>query len=101
MFSFNRIFHKPTKIDPIPDIEESMYYTLHSQKLYLQIGFPENSPFYGKIIIFQLNHRLENNEIWISKLGAQTKTPQQELIPIIMLAPPYIQLPPHGPSSGA
>ena len=101
MFIFNRIFHKPIKIDPIPDIEESIYYTLHSQKFYLQIGFPENSPLHGNDIIYQLNLRLENNEIWISSLGAQTQPPQQELIPLIILAPPYIQLPPHGPSSGA
>ena len=51
--------------------------------------------------MFQLNLRLENNEIWISNLGAQTQIPQQELIPIIILAPPYIQIPPHGPNSGA
>ena len=95
------IFHKPIKIDPISDIEESIYYTLHSQKLYLLIGFPENSPFYGNIFIFQLNLRLENNEIWISNLGAQTQTPQQELTHIIKLAPPYIQLPTHEPISGA
>ena len=68
---------------------------------YLQIGFPDNSPLHGNIIMFQLNLRLENNEIWISNLGAQTQTPQQELIPIIILAPPYIQIPPHGPNSGA
>ena len=101
MFRFNRMFHKPIKIDSIPDIEESIYYTLHSQKLYLQIGFPENSPLHGNIIIFQLNLRLENNEIWISNIGEQTQVPQQELLPILRLAPPHIQIPPHGPSSGA
>ena len=94
MFRFNRIFHKPIKIDPIPDIEQSIYYTLHSQKFYLQIGFPENSPLHGNVIIYHLNIRLENNEIWISNLGAQTQQPQQELIPLIILPPPYIQLPP-------
>ena len=85
----------------MPDIEESIYYTLHSQNFYLKIGFPKNSPFYGNIIVFQLNLLIENNEIWISSLGAQTQIPQQELITIIILAPPYIQLPPHGPGSGA
>ena len=94
MFRFNRIFHKPKKIDPIPDIEESIHYTLHSQQFYLQIGFPENSPLHGNVIIYHFNLRLENNEIWISNLGAQTQQPQQELIPLIILAPPYIQLPP-------
>ena len=101
MFRFNRIFHKPIKIDPIPDIEESIYYTLLSQKFYLQIGFPENSPLHGSVIIYQLKLRLENTEIWISNLGAQIQPPQHELIPLEILAPPYIQLPPHGPSSGA
>ena len=100
MFRFNRISHKPIKIDPIPDIEESIYYTLHSQKFYLQVGFPESSPLHGNVIIYQLNPRLENKEIWISNLGAQTQPPQQELIPLKILATPYIQLPPHGPSSG-
>ena len=89
------------KIDPIPDVEESIYYTLHSQNFYLQIGFPENSPLHGNIIIYQLNLRLENNENWISNLGAQTQPPQHEVIPLIILAPPYIQIKPHGPSSGA
>ena len=88
-------------IDPIPDIEESIYYTLHSQKLYLQIGFPENSPLYGNVIIYQLNLRLEDNDVWISNLGAQTQQTQQELKPLIILAPPYVQLPPHGSVSGA
>ena len=101
MFRFNRIFYKPIKIDPIPDIEESIYYTLHSQKFYLQIGFPKNSPLHGNVIIYQLNLRLENNEILKSNLGAQTEPPQQKFIPLIILAPPYIQLPPHRPSSGA
>ena len=88
-------------IDPIPDIEESIYYTLHSQKLYFQIGFPENSPLYGNVIIYQLNLRLEDNDVWISNLGAQTQQTQQELKPLIILAPPYVQLPPHGSVSGA
>ena len=101
VFNVNRIFYKPIKIDPIPDIEESIYYTLHSQKFYLQIGFPKNSPLYGNIIIYQLHLRLENNEIWISNLGAQTQPPEQELIALIILAPPFIQVPPHGPGSGA
>ena len=101
MLRFNRIFHKPIKIDPIPDIKESIYHILHSQKFYLQIGFLENSPLHGNVIIYQLNLRLENNEIWISHLGAQTQPPQQELIPLIILTPPYIQLPPHGRKSGA
>ena len=70
MFRFNRIFHKPMKIDLIPGIEESIHYTLHSQKLYLQIGFPENSPLHGNVNIYQLNLCLENNEIWVSNLGA-------------------------------
>ena len=66
-------------MDPIPDIEESIYYTLHSQKFYLQIGFPENSQLYGNVIIYQLNLRLDYNEIWISNIGAQTHQPGQEL----------------------
>ena len=89
------------KIDILPDIEESISYTLHSQKFYLQIGFPENSPEYGNILIYQLNIRLDDNEIWTSNLGAQTQQPQQELIPLIILAPPYVQLPPHGHGTGA
>ena len=101
MFGINRIFCKPVKIDLNPDIEESIYYTLHSQKLYLQIGFPEESPFYGNVIIYQLNLRLENNEIWKSNLGAQTPPPEQELTPLIIIAPPFIQNPSHGPGSGA
>ena len=34
MFKSNRIFSISIKIDPIPDTEESIYYTLHSQKFY-------------------------------------------------------------------
>ena len=101
MFNVNRIFYNSIKNDPIPDIEESIYYTLYSQKFYLQIGFPENSPLYGNIIIHQLHLRLENNEIWISNLGAQTQQPEQELTPLIIPSPPFIQVPPHGPGSGA
>ena len=101
MFRFYRILHKPIKIDPISDIEESIYYTLHAQKFYPQIGFPENSPLYGNVIIYQLHLRLENNEIWISNLGAQTQQPEQELTPLIILAATYIQLSPHGHGSGA
>ena len=101
MFNVNRIFYKSIKIDPIPDIEESIYYTLHSRKFHLQIGFPENSPLYGNIIIYQLHLRLENNEIWISNLGAQTQQPEPELIPLKILSTPFIQVPPHGPGSGA
>ena len=101
MFKVNRIFYKSKKIDFLPDIEESIYYTLHSQKFYLQIGFPENSLLYGNIIIYQLQLRLENSEIWISNLGAQTQQPEQELTPLIILSPPFVQVPPHGPGSGA
>ena len=75
MLKINRIFYNSIKIDPLPDIEESVYYTLHSQKFYLQIGFPENSPLYGNTIIYQLQLRLENNEIWVSNLGGQTQQP--------------------------
>ena len=101
MLRINRILCKNIKIDPNPDIEESIYYTLHSQKFYLQIGFPEESPFYGNVVNYQLNLRLQNNELWISNLGAQTYQPEQELTPLIIIAPPYIQIPPHGPGSGA
>ena len=101
MFRTNRLLCKPIKIDPNPDIEESIYYTLHSQKFYLQIGFPEESPFYGNVVIYQLNLRPQNNEVWISNLGAQTHQPEQELTPLIIIAPPYIHIPPHGPGSGA
>ena len=59
MFKSNRIFLATIKIDPIPDIEESIYYTPHSQKFYLQIGFPENSQLYGNVIIYQLNLSLD------------------------------------------
>ena len=45
MFNVNRIFYKSIKIDPLPHIEESIYYTLHCQKFYLEIGFPENSHY--------------------------------------------------------
>ena len=31
-----------SKIYPNPDIEESIYYTLHSHNIYLQMGFPKN-----------------------------------------------------------
>ena len=101
MFKSNRIFSISIKIDPIPDIEESICYTLHSQKFYLQIGSPENSQLYGNVIIYQLNLRLDHNEIWISNLGAQTHTPGQKLTPLIILQPPFINIPPHGPGSGA
>ena len=101
MFNVTGIFYKSVKIDPLPDIEESKYYTLHSQKYYLQIGFPENSPLYGKIINYQLQLRLENNEIWVSNLGAQTQQPEQEITPLILLSPPFVQVPPQGPVSGA
>ena len=98
MLNVNRIFYK---IDPLPDIEESIYYILHSQKFYLQIGFRENSPLNGNIIIYQLQLRLENNETWVSNLGAQTQQPEQELTPLILLSQPFVQVPPHGPGSGA
>ena len=101
MFNVNRIFYQSIKTDLLPDIEESIYYTLHSQKFYLQIGFPENSPLYGNIIIYQLQLRLENNEILVSNLGAQTQQPEQELTQLILLSPPFVQVPPHGPGSGA
>ena len=39
VFIVNRIFYKSKKIDFLPDIGESIYYTLYSQKFYLQIGF--------------------------------------------------------------
>ena len=101
MFRINRLLCKPIKIDQTPDIEESIYYTLHSQKFYLQIGIPEESPFYGNVIIYRLNLRPQNNEIWISNLGAQTHKPEQDLTPLIIIALPYIHIPPHGPGSGA
>ena len=101
MFQYNRIFSVSIKIDPIPDIEESIYYTLHSQKFFLQIGFPENSQLYGNVIIYQLNLRLDYNEIWISNLGEQTHPPGQELTTLIILQSPFINIPPHGPGSGA
>ena len=101
MLNVNRIFYKSIEIDPLPDIEESIYYTLHAQKFYLQIGFSENSPLYGNIIIYQLQLRLENNEIWVSNLGAQTQQPEQDLTPLILLSPPFAQVPPQGPGSGA
>ena len=101
MFKSKRIFSAPIKIDPIPDIEESIYYTLHSQKFYLQIGFPESSQLYGNVIIYQLNLRLDYNENWILNLGAQAHPPGQELTPLIILQPKFINLPPHGPGSGA
>ena len=87
MLKFNRNLCKSIKIDTNPDIEESIYHTLHSQKFYLQIGFPAKSSFYGNVIIYQLN--------------LQTHQPQQELIPVLILTPPYMQVPPHGPGSGA
>ena len=99
--SASTIINKSIKIDPIPNIEESIYYTLHSQKFYPQIGFPEISPLYGNIIIYQLHLRLENNEIWISNLGAETQQPEQVLTPLITLSPPFIQVPSHGPGPGA
>ena len=101
MFGINRIIYKPVKLDPNPDIEKSIYYTLHSQKFYLQIAFPEDSPLYGNVIIYQLNLRLENNEIWKSNLGAETQPPEKELTPLIIIAPPFIQLPTQGAGSGA
>ena len=72
MLRLNRILYKSIKIDPNPDLEESIYYTLHTQKFYLQIGFPVESPFYGNVVIYQLNLRVQQNEIWISNIGAQT-----------------------------
>ena len=93
--------YKSIKIGTNPDIEESIYHTLHTQKFYLQIGFPAESPFYGNIVIYQLNLRLQHSEIWISNIGAQKHHPQQELLPILILTPPYMQVPPHGPGSGA
>ena len=101
MLKFNRNLYKSIKIDTNPDIEEFIYHTLHTQKFYLQIGFPAESPFYGNIVIYQLNLRLQQNEILISNLGEQIHQPQQELIPVLILTPPYMQNPPHGPGSGA
>ena len=101
MLKLNRNLYKSIKIDTNPDIEESIYHTLHTQKFYLQIGFPAETTFYGNIVIYQLNLRLQHNEIWISNIGAQTHQPQQELIPVLILTPPYMQVSPHGPGSGA
>ena len=101
MLRTNRIFCEPIKIDTNPDIEESIYHTLHTQKFYLQFGFPDTSPLHGNIVIYQLNIRLTTNEIWITNLGAQTHQPEQELIPVVILAPPFIPHPPPGPGSGA
>ena len=101
MLRLNRILCKLIKIDPNLDLEESIYYTLHTQKFYLQIGFPVESPFYGNVVIYQFKLRVKQNEIWISNIGAQTHQPEQELIPVLILAPPYIQIQPHGPGSGA
>ena len=100
MFKSNRILSVSIKIDPIPDIEESIYYTIHS-KFYLQRGFPENSQLYGNVKIYQLILRLDYNEIWISNLGAQTHPPGQKLTPFNILQRPFINIPPHGPGSGA
>ena len=96
MLKFNRKLCKSIKIDTNTDIEE-----LHSQKFYLQIGFPAESPFYGNVVIYQLNLRIQHNQIWISNIGAQTHQPEQELIPVLILTPPYMKIPPHGPGSGA
>ena len=101
MLKFNRNLYKSIKIKTNPDIEEFIYHTLQTQKFYLQIGFPAESPFYGNIVIYQLNLRLQHNEIWISNIGAQTHQPQQELIPVLILTPAYMQVPSHGPGSGA
>ena len=101
MLKFNRNLCKSIKIDTNPDTEESIYHTLHSQKFYLQIGFPAESPFYGNVVIYQLNLRIQHNEIFMSNIGAQTHQPQQELIPVLILTPPYMQVPPLGPGSGA
>ena len=101
MLKLNRNLCKSIKIDTNPDIEESIYHTLHTQKFCLQIGFPVESPFYANVVIYQLSLRIQHNEIWISNIGAQTHQPQQELIPVLILTPPYMQVPPHGPGSGA
>ena len=37
----------------------------------------------------------------ITNLGAQTHPPEQELTPLIVLQAPFINIPPHGPGSGA
>ena len=101
MLKINRDLCKSIKIDTKPDIEEPIYHTLHSQKFYLQIGFPAESPFYGNVVIYQLDLRVQHSEIWISNIGAQTHQTQPELIPVLILTPPYMQVPPHGPGSGA
>ena len=101
MLKFNRNLCKSIKIDTNPDIEESINHTLHTQEFYLQIGFPAEPPFYGNVVIYKLNLRIQHNEIWISNIGAQTHQPQQELIPVLILTPPYMQVPSHGPGSGA
>ena len=69
MFKCTKIFPATIKIVPIPDIEESIYYTPHSQKFYLQIGFPENSQLYGNVIIYQLKLSLD----YIKNLDIETK----------------------------
>ena len=101
MLKLNRNLRRSIKIDTNTEIEESIYHTLHTQKFYLQIGFPAESPFYGNVVIYQLNLRTQHNEICISNIGAQTHQPEQELIPVLILTPPYTQIPPHGPGSGA
>ena len=87
MLKLNRNLCKSIKIDTHPDIEESIYHTLHCNV--------------GNVVIYQLNLRIQHNEIWISNTGAQTHQPEQELIPVLILTPPYMQIPPHGPGSGA
>ena len=64
------------KIDPDRSVEEAIYYTLGAHNIYVQVAFPENTQYYGNVLIYQLHVR-ENPEFWIFRLGAQTNQPQQ------------------------
>ena len=58
------------------------------------MAFPENTPYYGNVLIYQLNVR-ENHENWISDLCAQTNKKQQVITPLIILSTPTTYYIPH------
>ena len=75
------------KIYPDRNVEEAIYYTLRAHNFYLQVAFPENTQYYGNVLIYQINVR-ENHEVWISNLCAQNSQPIQTITPLLILSLP-------------
>ena len=71
---------------PTETLKKIFNYILRAHNFYLQVAFPENTQYYGNVLIYQINVR-ENHEVWISNLCAQTSQPIQNITPLFILSP--------------